>query len=201
MNIKIAAAALVVLLSALYIKKDLITKVLSSKNGVKTTQNFEIAKGSLYDFKVNTLEGKPLDLSEYKGKKVVILNVASKCGFTPQYADWQKFHEAYGSKIAVLGFPANDFLKQEPGSNDEIAEFCQKNYGVSFQMFEKVEVTGKSKHPLFKWLSQKELNGWNDQEPTWNFCKYIINENGQVTHFFESKILPSNQDFKKAIGI
>lgn len=160
------------------------------------------ASVSFYTFKAKSLDGKKtIDFAEYKGKKVVIVNVASKCGYTPQYADWQKFHEKYGDKIVVLGFPANDFMSQEPGSNDEIGAFCQKNYGVSFQMFEKVQVTGNSKHPLYEWLSSKKLNGWNDKEPSWNFCKYVINEKGELTNFFGSAVKPNDAEFKQAVGI
>lgn len=160
-----------------------------------------ITQGSLYDFKMESLTGEEIDLAEYRGKKVVILNTASKCGFTPQYADWQKFHEEYGDNIVVLGFPANNFGGQEPGSDEDIAEFCQVNYGVTFQMFSKIDVVGDNQHPLYKWLSRKELNGWNDKAPTWNFCKYVVNENGEVTHFFASKIKPDDAEFKKAVGI
>ncbi|WP_409024967.1 glutathione peroxidase [Jiulongibacter sediminis] len=160
-----------------------------------------LANGSLYDYKIESLEGEEIDLSQYKGKKVVLLNVASKCGFTPQYADWQKFHEEHGEDIVVLGFPANNFGGQEPGSDEEIGEFCQKNYGVTFQMFSKIDVIGDNQHPLYKWLSSKELNGWNDKAPTWNFCKYVVNEDGQVTHFFASKIKPEDAEFKAAVGI
>lgn len=158
-------------------------------------------KGSLYNFTLDDLEGNPVKLAEYKGKPVVLINVASKCGFTKQYADWQKFHEEYGDKVTVLGFPANNFGSQEPGSNEEIAEFCQKNYGVSFKMFSKIDVKGEDKAPLYKWLSEKALNGWNDKEPTWNFCKYVVDKNGDLTHFFESKITPDNEEFRKAVGI
>lgn len=179
----------------------LLKNLLGKKNTIATSLNSTVHKGSLYDFTVNDLQEKSVKLSDYKGKPVVIINVASKCGFTPQYADWQKFHEKYGDKIAVLGFPANNFMSQEPGSNDEIAEFCQKNYGVTFKMFSKVDVKGADKAPLYKWLSEKELNGWNDKEPTWNFCKYVIDANGNLTHFFESKITPDNEEFKKAVGI
>ncbi len=184
-----------------FLGRKTLKNIFSSKKEVFEVKDKNAMKGSLYDFSMNSLDGKTINLNQYKGKKVVILNVASKCGYTPQYADWQKFHEKYGDKVVVLGFPANDFMKQEPGSNEEIAEFCQKNYGVSFQMFEKIEVTGKNKHPLYQWLSQKDQNGWNDNEPSWNFCKYVVNENGQLTHFFESKILPTNPDFIKAVGI
>jgi glutathione peroxidase len=156
---------------------------------------------SLYDFTVKSLDGKPVSLSGFKGKKVVILNVASKCGFTPQYADWEKFYKEHGSKVVVLGFPANNFGSQEPGSSEEIATFCQKNYGVTFPMFEKVSVLGDDQSPLYKWLTDKSMNGWNDKVPTWNFCKYVINEKGELTHFFASKVKPTDEEFKKAVGI
>jgi glutathione peroxidase len=184
-----------------FFNKNLIKNIFSKKQTILSSNNSMILKGSFYDFTVNDLSGKPVSLKEYKGKTVVLINVASKCGFTPQYADWQKFHEKFGDKIAVLGFPANNFMSQEPGSSEEIAEFCQKNYGVTFRMFEKIEVAGKDKAPLYNWLSNKDLNGWNNQEPSWNFCKYLINKDGKLTHFFESKITPENQEFLQAVGI
>ena len=157
---------------------------------------------SFYDFSMTPLEGgNPIDFSQYKGKKVVLINVASKCGYTPQYSDWEAFHKAYGDKVVVLGFPANNFMGQEPGSNSEIAEFCQRNYGVTFQMFEKISVKGNDQHPLYQWLSKKELNGWNDKEPSWNFCKYVINEKGELVNFFASGIKPNDPEFKKAVGL
>jgi glutathione peroxidase len=178
-----------------------IKNLMSDKNDSAAMPQDTNALGSFYDFKMNSLIGEEIDLSKYKGKKVVVLNVASKCGYTPQYADWQKFHEAYGDKIVVLGFPANNFGAQEAGTNEEIATFCEVNYGVKFQMFEKIDVIGENQHPLFQWLSKKDLNGWNDKAPTWNFCKYVINENGEVTHFFASKIKPEDAEFKAAVGI
>ena len=160
------------------------------------------AKGSFYDFSLKSLDGKEtVDFSRYKGKKVVVVNVASKCGNTPQYAELQAFHKQYGDKIVLLGIPANNFKSQEPGTNEEIAEFCQKNYGVTFQMLEKVSVLGEDQHPLYQWLSHKDLNGWNDNAPNWNFSKYVINEKGELTHFFRDKVLTSNEEFKKALGI
>jgi glutathione peroxidase len=160
------------------------------------------AKLSLYDFKVKSLVGdETVDLSKYKGKKVVILNVASKCGYTKQYADWEKFNKDHGDKVVVLGFPANNFGGQEPGTSEEIATFCSKTYGVTFPMFEKVSVLGEDQAPIYKWLTSKDLNGWNDKVPTWNFCKYVVNENGQLTNFFASKILPTDPEFLKAVGI
>jgi glutathione peroxidase len=139
---------------------------------------------SFYDFKMNSLEGKMIDFSQYKGKTLLIVNVASKCGNTPQYADLQKLHETYGSKVIILGFPANNFGAQEPGTNAEISEFCTKNYGVTFQMFEKISVKGDDQNALYQWLKEK-----TGQEPTWNFCKYLIKPDGTVK-FFASKVKP-----------
>jgi glutathione peroxidase len=139
---------------------------------------------SLYDFKMNSLEGKEIDFSSYKGKTLLIVNVASKCGYTPQYTDLQKLHELYGDKVTLLGFPANNFGHQEPGTSSEISEFCKKNYGVTFQMFEKISVKGEDQHPLYAWLKEK-----TGQEPTWNFCKYLVKPDGTVK-FFNSKVKP-----------
>jgi glutathione peroxidase len=139
---------------------------------------------SIYDFKMNSIDGQPIDFSKYKGKNLLIVNVASKCGFTPQYADLEKLHETYGDKVVVLGFPANNFKGQEPGTNLEIAEFCKQNYGVKFQMFEKISVVGEDQHPLYALL--KEQTG---QEPTWNFCKYLVKPDGTVK-FYNSKVKP-----------
>lgn len=148
---------------------------------------------SLYDFKINSLEGEEIDFSRYKGKNLLIVNVASKCGFTPQYADLEKLHEAFGDQVVVLGFPANNFGSQEPGSNLEIAEFCQKNYGVKFQMFEKISVKGEDQHPLYQWLREK-----TGQEPTWNFCKYLVKPDGTV-QFFPSKVKPMDKEILNAL--
>ncbi len=149
---------------------------------------------SFYDFEMRSIDGKMIDFEEFKGKKVLLVNVASECGFTPQYEDLQKLHELYGNKVAVLGFPANNFGKQEPGSNEEIALFCSQNYGVTFQMFEKISVKGEDKHPLYQWLSNKKYNGWNDEEPSWNFCKYLVNEKGELVAFFPSKVEPLSDE-------
>lgn len=157
---------------------------------------------SFFDFTVASLEGQPVALSQYKGKKIILLNVASKCGYTPQYADWERFYEANKEQVVVLGFPCNDFMGQEPGSATDIAEFCQRNYGVTFPMFEKVHVKkGTDQAPLYQWLTDPARNGWNSQEPSWNFCKYLINENGELTHFFPSKVKPDSQEFVEAMGL
>jgi glutathione peroxidase len=143
-----------------------------------------LAPASLYDFKMNALDGKSIDFSQYKGKTLLIVNTASKCGFTPQYADLQKLNETYGNKVVILGFPANNFGGQEPGTNEEIGSFCKKNYGVSFQMFEKISVKGADQHPLYAFLKEK-----TGQEPSWNFCKYLVKPDGTVK-FFNSKVNP-----------
>ncbi|MCC6461058.1 MAG: glutathione peroxidase [Saprospiraceae bacterium] len=154
---------------------------------------------SFFQFTVNSLDGEPVSMEQFKGKKIVVLNVASKCGYTPQYGDWEKFYEANKDKVVVLGFPCNDFGSQEPGSAGDIAEFCQKNYGVTFPMFEKVHVKGAEKAPLYQWLTDPAQNGWNSQEPGWNFCKYVINEKGELTHFFGSNIKPDSAEFLEAM--
>jgi glutathione peroxidase len=146
------------------------------------------AADSVYDFKVNSIDGELVDFSVYKGKTLLIVNVASKCGFTPQYEELEKLHELYGDKVTVLGFPANNFGSQEPGTNQEIAQFCQKNYGVKFQMFEKISVKGKDQHELYKWLKEK-----TGEEPGWNFCKYLVKPDGSVK-FFSSKVNPLSKE-------
>ena len=143
---------------------------------------------SLYDFKLNSIEGKVIDFSQFKGKNILIVNTASKCGYTPQYADLQKLNDTFGSKVTILGFPANNFGGQEPGANAEIATFCQKNYGVSFQMFEKISVKGSDQHPLYEWLKEK-----TGQEPSWNFCKYLIKADGTVK-FLKSDVNPMSKE-------
>lgn len=199
-SIILAALAFVTIVGAMSFRT--IKFIFSNKELGLSRPSTAEAKGSFYDYSLKSLDGKQtIDFSKYKGKKVVILNVASKCGYTPQYADWQAFHKQYGDKIVVLGIPANNFKSQEPGTSDEIAAFCEKNYGVTFQMLEKVSVTGDDQHPLYKWLSHKDLNGWNDSAPSWNFCKYVINEKGELTNFFASKVTPDNEEFKKAVGI
>jgi len=203
-KIAIAAGLFVtaITLSSFMFGKTLLKHLFSDKKAVYAAPaNVAAPAKSLYDFSMKSLEGKTVPLRGFKGKKVVILNTASECGYTPQYADWEKFYKEHGSKVIVLGFPANNFGGQEPGSNQEIASFCQKNFGVTFPMFEKIEVVGEKQHPLFKWLSTKSLNGWNDKAPTWNFCKYVVDEQGKLTHFFASGVKPNDPEFRKAIGI
>ena len=134
---------------------------------------------TLYDFEAKTIDGKEFEFSSLKGKKVLVVNTASKCGYTPQYEELQKLYDqSGGGDFEIIGFPANNFMGQEPGSNDEIAGFCQKNYGVTFTMMEKVSVKGKDQHPLYAWLTDKEQNGVEDAKVKWNFQKFLIDENG-----------------------
>lgn len=149
--------------------------------------------GSFYDFKVKTLEGKDFDFSTLKGKKIMIVNTASKCGHTPQYKDLEELNENFGGKLVILGFPANNFLNQEPGSATEIREFCTVNYGVSFPMMEKISVKGKDMHPLYKWLTSKDKNGVMDSEVKWNFQKYLIDENGKLVDVLRPKENPGSE--------
>jgi glutathione peroxidase len=159
-------------------------------------ENYMIKPDSktLYEFKMNSIEGKEIDFSQYRGKKVLIVNVASECGFTPQYEGLEKLYETYKDKLVVLGFPANNFGGQEPGSNEAIKSFCRDNYNVTFPMFEKISVIGSDQHPLYQWLTQKELNGWNDKPPTWNFCKYLIDETGNLIKFYPSAVEPMSDE-------
>lgn len=150
--------------------------------------------GSLYDFKLRGLDGQIVDFEKFRGKNVLIVNTASKCGYTPQYEPLQKLHETYGDQVVVLGFPANDFLWQEPGSNAEIASFCERNYGVTFQMFEKISVKGRDQHPLYGWLTAR-----SGKKPGWNFCKYLISPEGEVNGFYGPKVSPLDEVILKQI--
>jgi len=146
---------------------------------------------SFHDFVVQSLEGEEFDLVQLKGKKVLVVNTASKCGFTPQYADLQKLFEEYGGEnFTVIGFPANNFLKQEPGTNTEIREFCQQNYGISFPMMAKISVKGKNIHPVYKWLTDKKENGKMNSSVKWNFQKYMVDEDGNLVGYVSSKTKP-----------
>jgi|TARA_B100001964_G_C13895419_1_gene449162 glutathione peroxidase len=147
---------------------------------------------SFYDINANTIDGHAISMEKYRGKKVLIVNVASECGFTPQYEGLQRLHETHGKSLAVLGFPSNNFLWQEPGTNSEIQTFCKLNYGVTFQLFEKIHVRGRDQHPLYKWLSDSSLNGWNDKIPSWNFSKYLIDEKGKLLEYYNMRIAPED---------
>ncbi len=153
-----------------------------------------IAQTSFYDFKVKTLEGEDFDLASLKGKKVLVVNTASKCGYTPQYEDLEALYEEFGGDdFVVIGFPANNFMKQEPGTNEEIREFCTKNYGVTFPMMAKISVKGDDIHPLYQWLTTKDLNGVMDSMVKWNFQKYLIDDKGTLVDVAYSKEKPMSE--------
>jgi glutathione peroxidase len=166
----------------------------SYKSIAKKTDDKSASKANFYDLKAISIDGEEVSFEKYKGKKVLIVNVATKCGYTYQYEDMQKLNDLYEGKVAVLGFPANDFLFQESGSNESIAEFCETVFGVTFDMFEKITTKGRKQSPVYTWLSDSNLNGWNDQRPTWNFCKYLVDENGELIAFFDSKVKPMSKE-------
>lgn len=149
---------------------------------------------NLYDFKVTDIDGRPFDMAQLKGKKVMIVNVASKCGFTPQYQQLQELYNEYkDTGFVIIGFPANNFKGQEPGTNEEIKEFCTLNYGVTFPMMEKISVAGDDQAPIYKWLTQKAENGKIDQEVTWNFQKFLIDRNGHWVDVVMPKESPKSE--------
>lgn len=152
------------------------------------------AQKSFHDFTVKDIEGNTFDLSNLKGKKVLVVNTASKCGLTPQYEQLQKVYDLYGDdKFTIIGFPANNFNEQEPGTNEEIALFCERNYGVTFPIMSKISVKGNDKHPLYQWLTEKSKNGVMDSEVGWNFQKYLIDEDGNLVKMIEPKIKPDDE--------
>ncbi|MES2701411.1 MAG: glutathione peroxidase [Bacteroidota bacterium] len=154
---------------------------------------------SIYDFKVPALSGGTIDFAKYKGKKILIVNTASECGNTPQYADLEAMYKKYKGKLVIVGFPANDFGTQEPGTDKDIATFCKKNYGVSFPMASKVTVKGDQMAAIYKWLTNKELNKYKDSEVKWNFQKYLLDEKGNLVAVFEPRMKPTNAEIVAAI--
>lgn len=155
---------------------------------------------TIYDFKVTDISGNTFDLASLKGKKVMIVNTASKCGLTPQYEQLETLYKKYKDQnFVIIGFPANDFMKQEPGTNEEIESFCQKNYGVTFPMMAKITVKGKEIHPLYKFLTTKSLNQLEDNDVQWNFQKYLVDENGKLVKVIGPRTLPTDAEITKWI--
>lgn len=141
-----------------------------------------------------------ISMEQFRGKKILIVNTASNCGYTGQFAELETLHQQYKDQLQIIGFPANDFKEQEKGNDEEIARFCKVNFGVSFLLASKTSVIrGQEQHPLYKWLSQASLNGWNNQEPVWNFCKYLVDENGTLLGFFSQKISPLDEQIRTRI--
>ncbi len=155
--------------------------------------NTETQVKTIYDFKVNDLYGKEFDFASLKGKKILIVNTASECGLTPQYKDLEAIYKKYKDKnFVIVGFPANNFGSQEPGSNEQIAKFCQLNYGVTFPMMSKISVKGKDMTEIYQFLTQKSKNGLQDSEVEWNFQKYLINEEGELVKVLSPRVLPTD---------
>lgn len=165
-------------------------------NNLKTNKSMQ-ASASLYDISINSLTGKPIDLSSFKGKKILIVNTASECGFTGQYEGLQELYNTYKDKLVVIGVPCNQFGGQEPGTATEIQSFCKQNYGVTFLMTEKVDVKGENQHPLYKWLTSKELNGVSSSSVKWNFQKYLIDEKGNLIDYYYSITSPTSTKITK----
>lgn len=150
---------------------------------------------TIYQFSVDNIEGETFHFNDLKGKKIMVVNTASKCGLTPQYEDLQSLYETYkDDNFVIVGFPANNFMKQEPGENQEIAEFCEKNYGVTFPMMAKISVKGNDMHPLYKFLTTKELNNHSDNKVEWNFQKYLIDENGSLAKVISPRTSPKDKE-------
>jgi glutathione peroxidase len=152
---------------------------------------------SIYNIPINSIQGNPIDLSEFKGKNILFVNVASKCGFTPQYKDLQNLYDTYQDSLMIIGIPCNQFGKQEPGTSDEITHFCEINYGVTFLITEKVDVKGPNQHPLYTWLTKKAENGRKNSSVKWNFQKYLVSPNGQLIDYYYSITKPLSKKITK----
>jgi glutathione peroxidase len=162
-----------------------------------TMNSISAQTSSIYDIQINSLMGEKMDLKEFKGKYMLFVNVASKCGFTPQYKELQELHKKYKDKLVIIGVPCNQFGSQEPGTSSEIQSFCQKNYGVEFLITEKVEVKGDNQHQLYKWLTSKNLNEVNSSSVKWNFQKYLIDPSGKYIDVFYSITKPTSSKITK----
>jgi len=155
---------------------------------------------SFFELKTTSINGEEFKFEKLKGKKILIVNTASDCGYTGQYSELQKLSDEYRNELVVIGFPSNDFKEQEKGSDEEIASFCKKNYGVDFPLMTKSSVIkGAEQNPVFKWLSDASLNGWNNQEPVWNFSKYLVDEEGRLLNYFAPSVSPLDKVITGAI--
>lgn len=167
---------------------------------VHVNLNHVLPVHSVYSLPFKRIDGSMDSLQQYKGKKILLVNTASECGYTDQYEELQALQEKYAGKLLVIGFPANDFKEQEKGSNEDIARFCKLNYGVSFPLAAKsVVVKSSDQNPVFHWLTHAEENGWNDKAPSWNFSKYLVNEEGVLTHYFEPSVSPLSKLVEQAV--
>ncbi len=162
-----------------------------SSSGILSNSNTTDPKVPIYDYSIPLIQGDTFHLASAKGKKILIVNTASNCGYTNQYEELQKLYDLHKDKLLIIAFPSNDFKNQEKGSNEEVAQFCKSNYGISFPIAQKGVVSkNKDQQELYRWLTDKNLNGWNDKAPEWNFSKYLINENGMLIKYFPSAVSP-----------
>ncbi len=175
---------------------SVVSKKMSKKKVVVDPEVVEASGNSIHTYQAKTLlEGADKDLADYNGKVLLVVNTASKCGLTPQYKSLQELHTKYAAQgLSILGFPSNDFMKQEPGTSEEIADFCQKNYGVEFDMFEKVKVKGEGQHPIYQFLTSKDLNGVQDSNVEWNFQKYLLDKNGKLVAIFNPRVTVDSEE-------
>lgn len=177
-----------------------VMKLSHSGSVLLTNEKNAIPPVDFYNLSFNQIDGTPFNMDSLKGKKVLIVNTASDCGFTGQYEALEKLYQQHLGQLVIIGFPANDFKQQEQGDNNSIVAFCKKNYGVSFPLAEKgIVVKKNSQQLMYQWLTQKEKNGWCNQGPTWNFCKYLIDEHGTLTHFFSSSVDPLGKEITTAL--
>ncbi len=173
----------------------------STKDEQKNTLEV-LSNTSFYNLETLTNSGEKINLNAYKGKKLILVNTASNCGYTAQYDELENLYTQNKNKLIILAFPANDFMNQESGTDERIAQFCRHNYGISFPIMQKSSVVkGDSQNPVYTWLSSVADNGWCSQQPSWNFCKYIINEQGSLTHYFSQNISPISNTFIKALSL
>ena len=167
-----------------------ISKLTGMGINIKENNKKIISPESIYSLKAKTTNGEEVGFEKFRGKKILIVNLASQCGFTPQYNQLEELFQLDKNKITVLGFPSNDFGGQEPGTDEEIEQFCKVNFGVTFPLFQKDHVKGINKQPVYQWLCDAAKNGWNNKEPSWNFCKYLIDEQGNLEKTFSSSVSP-----------
>lgn len=188
-------------LKAIYPGLMWVTGLAGKKSKAMSNTNRVQPGTSIYTLNVTLNNGQQLPLGSLQGKKLLLVNTASDCGYTSQYEDLQKLSEEYRDRLIVIGFPANDFKEQEKGNDEEIAAFCKANFGISFPLARKsIVLKQDGQNEVFRWLSDKKLNGWNDQAPTWNFCKYLISEDGVLLEYFGSAISPASKEIKNAIS-
>lgn len=179
------------LLSATYPFRMKISKLTGMGINIVENRKNKTAPVTFYSLKAVANSGEEILFEKYRGKKLVIVNLASQCGYTPQYAELEQLHQQK-KDVAILGFPSNNFGSQEPGTDDEIVEFCKVNYGVTFQLFKKNDVMGPNKQPMYEWLCDANKNGWNNSAPQWNFYKYLIDEKGNLSKIFSSSVSPAD---------